>query len=88
MPATSSNESRALTDQQLTFTQILVSLFEFAASSISSYGQGTEKTAVSLSTATKTQRTVSHKASSHVNGQRVFHTGSDEMIFYTVCVDI
>ena len=88
MPATSSNESRALTDQQLTFTQILVSLFVFAASTISSYGQGTEKTAVSLSTAIKTQRTGSQKASSHVNGQTVFHTGSDKMIFYTVCVNI
>ena len=37
----------------------------------SSYGQSTEKTAVILSTAVKTQKTVSHKASSHVNGQNV-----------------
>ena len=51
------------------------------------YGQGTVKTAVRFSTAIKMQRTVSHKATSHVKGQRVFHTGSDKMIFYTVCVN-
>ena len=90
MTATSSIESRAFTDQQLTFTQILVSSFVFAASTISTYGQGTVKTAVILSTAikTQTQRTVSNKATSHVNGQRLFHTGSNKMIFYTPRVDI
>jgi len=56
--ATSSTESRAFTDQQHTFTHILVSLFVFAASTISTYGQGTLKTAVKFSTAIKTQRTV------------------------------
>ena len=39
-----------------------------------------------FSTPTKIQPTVSHKRSSHVNGQRIFHTGSNRMIFYTVCV--
>jgi len=47
----------------------------------SNCGQGTEETtAVRLSTLRETQRTVSHKGSSYMNGQRAFHTGSNKMV--------
>jgi len=67
--ATSSIESRTFTDLHYTHTRKLIS---FAANTtIRATGRGLRTTAVRFSAAIKTQRTFSHQASSHANGQRV-----------------
>jgi len=81
--ATSSIESHTFTDLHYAHTRKLISFP--ANTTIRASGRGMQKTAVRSSSAIKTQRTVSHEASSHVNGQEAFHITSNKKIFFSAC---